>query len=229
LKNYIKQNTGLYNKIVGLRQILRVFYNTKTRSRFFWLLRDGDDRLSLDYPLSENSVVFDVGAYVGTFTDKIINKFNCNVYAFEPLKEYSDQLIIKYKDNPKVKIFNFGLLDEDAITYLSNIDGASSIFNRPEGTLDIEVKMKSFENFIKDNKIGKIDLLYMNIEGSEYQLLEQIIESSLIEKIEHLQVQFHNFVANSKELRMRLRKKLEKTHRCVFNFPFIWERWDKLQ
>ena len=66
----------------------------------------------------------------------------------------------------------------------------------------------------------------MNIEGSEYELLEEIIESGNILKITHLQIQFHNFVENATEQRKNIRNKLKKTHTNIFNFPFIWERWD---
>ena len=108
---------------------------------------------------------------------------------------------------------------------LSNIDSSSSIFIRPEGGLEISVKMKSLSKFLDDNSINNIDLMYMNIEGSEYKLLPHIIKSGKIKNIKYLQIQFHNFVDNSKELRRQIRKDLKKTHRCIFNFPFIWESW----
>ena len=82
--------------------------------------------------------------------------------------------------------------------------------------------------FIEEESIQEIDLLYMNIEGSEYQLLNHIIETGLIQNVKHLQVQFHNYILNSKLERKKIRKKLKKTHYCVFNFPFIWERWDRI-
>ena len=71
MKNYIKNHKQLYIFLLNIREILRVLYNTKTRSRFFWKIRNGDNTLSLDYPLDQNSVIFDVGAYEGNFTKKI--------------------------------------------------------------------------------------------------------------------------------------------------------------
>ena len=92
--------------------MLRIIYNTKRRSRFFWTLRKGDETLSLQYPLDRDSVVFDIGAYTGQFTDKILLKFKCNIYAFEPVKNFVDILKNKFEGNQKVNIFNFGLLDK---------------------------------------------------------------------------------------------------------------------
>lgn len=226
MKNFLKQFKVLYKIFLNIRQILRVVYNTKTRSRFFWNLRDGDNLLSLNYPLNKNSLVFDVGAYKGVFTKKIFKKFKCKVYAFEPLKIYYEELSNYFENNKDdVKIFNFGLLDEDTVLNFSNIDGASSIYPRAEGKLSSRVQMKSFINFVNENHIKKIDLVYMNIEGSEYQLMNQIIETGYISNINFIQIQFHNFVINSKENRKYIRKKLSETHKCIFNFPFVWESW----
>ena len=71
----------------------------------------------------------------------------------------------------------------------------------------------------------KIDLMKINIEGSEYELLEHLIESGCIKKITDIQVQFHNFVPNAPEKRSELHKKLSRTHYMTYNYPWIWENW----
>ncbi len=226
MKKFLKKRKKTYKFLLNTREKVRIIYNTKTRSRFLWNLRKGDDKLSLNYPLNENSVVFDVGAYEGVFTDKIYNFFKCYVFAFEPLESYHNLLSKKFENDKKVKVYNFGLLDEDSFEKLSNIHGASSIFSRDEGELELSVEMRSFSSFVLQNSLEKIDLLYVNIEGSEYRLLNEIIKNGHIKNIKHLQVQFHNFVDGSKHMRQQIRKELKKTHKCIFNFPFIWERWD---
>ena len=50
----------------------------------------------------------------------------------------------------------------------------------------------------------------MNIEGSEYELMNHIIESGFIYKIRFIQIQFHNFVDNAKPLRNEINKKTKK-------------------
>ena len=226
MKKIIKKFPAFHKSLLNGREKLRILYNTKTRSRFLWHLKDGDNTLSLDYPLTEDSIIFDVGAYKGVFTNKINKKYKSKIYAFEPLDNYYNFLVEKFKDDKNIRLFNFGLLDKDSNEFISNIDGASSIYNRKEGKLELKVKMKSMTNFLNDNSISKIDLLYMNIEGSEYRLLSSLIKEGRIKDINHLQIQFHNFIDGSKKMRVDIRKQLKKTHRCVFNFPFIWERWD---
>ena len=167
-----------------------------------------------------------MGANIGLYSCFAAKESNSKVYAFEPIqKEYLnlEKQFKEYKND--IRIYNFGLLDSDEEVYFSNIDGASSIFSRPEGELSIKVKLKSFNNFINENSIEKIDLLYMNIEGSEYRLLREIIDSGYINNIEFLQVQFHNFVDEAKLKRKHLRNELKKTHSNIFNYPFIWEAW----
>jgi len=226
IKKYIKNNYKIYKLLSNTRERLRILYNTKTRSRYIWLLRDGDNKLTLDYPLNEESVVFDIGAYEGNFTEKINNKFRCHIFAFEPIDHSVKVLYKKFKNFPKVNIYSFGLSDKDKTVNISDIGGASSIFKRPEGQPNKSIEVRSFINFVNENEIKQIDLLYMNIEGSEYKLLNDIIDKGFIKYISHIQVQFHNFIPNAKKERKLIRKKLANTHKCNFNYPFIWERWD---
>src|SRR5271157_5669687 len=58
-----------------------------------------------DYPLTPDSVVFDVGGYRGYWTDNLIEHlgFSPNVYVFEPI--FFPQITVR----PKVQVFPFGL------------------------------------------------------------------------------------------------------------------------
>ena len=48
------------------------------------------------------------------------------------------------KDYKNIRHFNIGLLDKDSNEFISNIDGASSIYNRKEGKLELKVKMGKY-------------------------------------------------------------------------------------
>ena len=87
MKSFIKNNKFIYQFLLKFRDILRILYNQKRRSRFFWNLMDGDEKLS-DYKFTNESIIFDVGTYIGSFTEKLLNKFDCYVYAFEPKEKY---------------------------------------------------------------------------------------------------------------------------------------------
>ena len=99
MKKIIKKFPAFHKSLLNGREKLRILYNTKTRSRFLWYLKDGDNTLSLDYPLTEDSIIFDVGAYKGVFTSKINKKYKSKIYAFEPLDNYYNFLVEKFKDD----------------------------------------------------------------------------------------------------------------------------------
>tara|TARA_B100001250_G_scaffold114898_1_gene97337 strand:+ start:208 stop:900 length:693 start_codon:yes stop_codon:yes gene_type:complete len=226
IKKIIKSNLFLYNLLINSRDKLRIIYNQKRRSRFFWNLRDGDNKLSFNYPLSEESIFFDVGGHLGNFSKKIIEKFDCKVYIFEPVEENFKILKNNLKQNEKVKFYEAALLDFDGESYISDLGASSSLYNREEGETGNKVIVKSFNTIVEEENLNSIDLVKMNIEGSEYDLLNHIIDTGNIKIIKHLQIQFHNFVDDAKENRNEIRRKLTLTHVNKFNFPFIWERWD---
>ena len=92
LKKHIKKRKKLYQFLINTRELLRIIYNVKTRSRFLWNLRDGDNKASLSYPIQKESVVFDIGAYKGSLSKKVYKKFQCQLYLFEPLIEEYEYL-----------------------------------------------------------------------------------------------------------------------------------------
>jgi FkbM family methyltransferase len=188
-----------------------------------WFSDGGDLRYRYDYDLNKDSIVFDVGGYEGTFSKKINDDFGCNIFIFEPMKYYHDLILNKFIFDPNIKVHNFGLskLTEDIKIFHSG--DASSIFKESD-SYEI-VTLKNISDFINDNNITKIDLLKINIEGSEYDLLERLIECDKLNIIDNIQVQFHSFVPNCVERRNSIREHLRKTHDETYCYEFVWENW----
>ena len=130
MKSFIKNNKFIYQFLLKFRDILRILYNQKRRSRFFWNLMDGDEKLSLDYKFTNESIIFDVGTYIGSFTEKLLNKFDCYVYAFEPKEKYFNNLLKKFEKNKKVRVYNFALSNFTGNSKISDIGAGSSIVER---------------------------------------------------------------------------------------------------
>ena len=73
-------------------------------------LRAGGDDLLLDFPhLNANSVVWDIGSYLGDFSVEVHDKYGCRCFGFEPQKDAYDKSIQKSKGREKLKFFNYGL------------------------------------------------------------------------------------------------------------------------
>jgi hypothetical protein len=72
-----------------------------------------------------------------------------------------------------------------------------------------------------------IDLMHVNIEGKEYSLLNHILDSGKMGTIKTLLVQFHYDRGREDYIdRQEIQRKLTDTHDIVFNYEFVWERWD---
>lgn len=190
-----------------------------------WFKDKGDETLRLDYPLTTESLVFDLGGYQGDFAADIHGKYGCKVYIFEPVPEFYDKCVKRFSGNPKIRCFNYGLASVDSWMDIGLAENASS-FESPHAKGKTErVEIRSIASCINSLDIKKIDLMKINIEGGEFDVLPALIESKLIENIDNLQVQFHNFIDNAAEKRTALRLSLNHTHVETWNYEFVWENW----
>lgn len=189
-------------------------------------MHDWDNKILVDYPLDENSVVFDVGWYIWVFSDKIISKYNPKIYIFEPIKKYFTILIQKYKNNPNVKVFHFWLGNKNK-EVLINVDWERSSVLEWDNKNTERIIINNFSEIFNQENMKNIDLMSINIEWWEYELLNNIIENGLIYKIEFLQIQFHDFIPNAFSLRKELLDKIIKTHEVLYSFPFVREGFKK--
>jgi FkbM family methyltransferase len=215
-----------------IRRLVRLYKIFILKDKFLlahkkWVKDNGDETLRLDYKLTKNSVVFDIGGYRGDFAESIYEKYNCTVYVFEPVQEYFEFIKKRFDGNGKIKVFNFGLSDIDTLMKISVSESASSIYNESENKE--EIYLKNIMKFITDNNVIKIDLFKINIEGGEFDVLPSIIENGYMSNIADLQIQFHTFVEQSKEKRELIRKDLMKTHILTYDYWFIWENWKKIE
>lgn len=191
-----------------------------------WFETNGDKTLRLDYDLNENSIVFDIGGYKGEFASDIFCKYGCNIYIFEPIVEFYNEIKSKFINNSKVRVFPFGLGMNDSSELISLDENSSSLFRSSENQILIQIK--SINKFIDDNNISNIDLMKINIEGAEYDLLDSLILKNNHLIIQNLQIQFHDFVfAGVKERMVKIQSELAQSHSLTYHYEFVWENWKK--
>ena len=179
--------------------------------------------LMLNYDLNENSLVFDVGGYKGQGASDLFSMYLPTIYIFEPRAEYAQAIEKRFKKNNKIKVFNFGLSNKKSDNYIYFNDDGSTLFLK--NSQKEKVKMESISDFIKNNNINKIDLLKLNIEGGEYEVLDDLINLGLLNIITNLQIQFHNFLPNAKKRMFEIQNKLGKTHHITYQYEFVMENW----
>lgn len=191
-----------------------------------WFADRGDETLRLDYKLDSSSIVFDVGGYIGDYADDIFKKFGCHVFVFEPVPSFFSQCIERFRANQSIRCLNYGLSSKSGWFEII-LNNNQSSFNKADlSGIKQKAEVRSITEVVAELGIEKIDLIKINIEGGEFDLLPAIIDSGLVERIKYIQVQFHNFDSNAADSRSRIRKSLEKTHREMWNYEFLWESWE---
>jgi FkbM family methyltransferase len=208
---------------------VRIKKDLLVTSFYKWQDACGDETLRLDYPISDESLIFDIGGYVGDFSASMHCRYNCSAMLFEPVKEYYQKSALRFKENKKIKVYDFGLSDRTFEAEIDVKDVSSSLHNRllKRNAPKEKIRLVSVADFINDNDIKQIDLMKINIEGGEYCLLEELIQTGLIERIRYVQVQYHLFVPGATEKRVHIQGELEKTHSLMWSYPFIWESWKR--
>ncbi|MFC3616602.1 FkbM family methyltransferase [Lutimaribacter marinistellae] len=182
------------------------------------------DRLFDFSDLPPDATVLDFGGFRGEWTDRILAACpDCTVHVFEPHPDFARQIAEKFAGNSRVHVHDAALAHEDGVLRLSDAGDASSAVAAHEHSF--EARTISASRFFAEAGLTKVGLAKMNIEGGEYELLPALIEAGLIDRIDRLQIQFHLFSPDLKAQRDEIRSHLELTHRCDWNYPFVWEEW----
>lgn len=201
----------------------------------FWG-RYSDHEDTRNWPLTENSVVWDVGGFRGSWTQDIVDKYNPHVHVFEPVSEFYEACVYRFRDNPKVKVHNYGIDDIDRTQTMKKQGQNSSAFRGAEGQQPMpndkvhgtpvseSIALRNVSEVLKEFG-GHVDLVSFNCEGGEYRVLEKLTQSGEITKFTNVQVQFHNFWNTADAWRDTIRQNLSKTHNEKYNYPWTWEGW----
>ncbi|MEQ8256080.1 MAG: FkbM family methyltransferase [Roseovarius confluentis] len=164
-----------------------------------WRRQNGAARLYQYGNLVPGDVVFNLGASRGEWTDAVLDQ------------------------QPAAQMHQLAIGSTTGTMELSDAgDASSSVADHDRA---FQVKTMSVSDFFAHTPVDRIALMKVNIEGSEYDLLPALIETGDITRIDRLQVQFHLLEPDMKALRDDIRARLDKTHHCVWSYPFVWEEW----
>ena len=186
-----------------------------------WFEEENDYFLLRNFDLNPDSLVVDIGCYNSTWLKDMYCKYNCNCIGIEPIQKYYEQGHRLFAGSEKVKLFNYGLtVERDQKMCTMSMFGDASRMDVRENPTDVQlVYAKHFFDSIDRD----IDVLQINIEGYEYQLVPFLMRNNLLNKVKNIQIQFHNFYANSTEEMNIIISGLEYWgFKTKFNYPFIW-------
>jgi FkbM family methyltransferase len=187
----------------------------------YWVADKGDETLSVTHDsLSHDSLVIDMGGYKGEWAQKVFDRYGCNIEIYEPASEFAQDARKRFENhlNTKIKVVECAIGSSDDRANLIMDGLATSIQKNELG----QIQVLSAETILSGRKI---DLLKMNIEGSEYEVFDSLFENDLVRNIDSIFVQFHPIDDESINRYNVIVDRLSNTHNCVFRYPFIWEKW----
>lgn len=161
--------------------------------------------------VNQSSVVYGVGVGKDLSWDLAMTKrFGCRLHAFDPTPR-SLEWIKAQKLPREINFKPWGLAEFDGTLQLHSPPGNFVSYSRiPRNKTEEIIECPVYRLLTIMSKLGhdKIDVLKIDIEGSEYQVIEDLIQTTLFPK--QLLVEFHhNFsdisTAKTKKVLSRLR------------------------
>jgi FkbM family methyltransferase len=141
-----------------------------------------------DMPINNCNNILDLGGNVGLSSIRFSKIYpNANIITYEPsnLAYYYLNKNLKENNISNVKTVNKAVLDYNGLINfdVNTVNCGNNIFNNCD--------TKAFCVTINDVINSKIDLLKMDIEGSEYRILDNLIKNDKIKLIRNMVIEFH--------------------------------------
>ncbi|MDD4251013.1 MAG: FkbM family methyltransferase [Candidatus ainarchaeum sp.] len=121
-------------------------------------------------------IIIDAGANVGYSAIFFARKFkDAKIYAIEPEKSNFEVLIKNTKKYKNIKSFNFALWDKNTKINLieTSFGKCGFVTEKIKSKKSTFVKSLTINKLIKDNNIDVIDILKIDIEGSEKEIFSK--------------------------------------------------------
>ncbi len=141
--------------------------------------------------IKPNSVVIDLGANDGEFSEYTANNFNADVYAIEPVPELFNSI----SASPRIKKFPYCISNSNKLCQLKLPDSqCATLYNKVgQNEKTIIVEGITLKIFLEKNNIIHISLLKVDIEGAEVEMFENL-DDDIFNKIDQITVEFHDFL-----------------------------------
>ena len=197
-----------------------------------FLMRDFSDEL-VNLLNSKKPIIFDVGCFVGNFSRNLKKKLNLknkNFYLFDanPNLKIKD---FKYNNlvfSDKIQKRNFYLneffpssgssLKKDTKNDLKwNYTRKLITLSPNKGFKLLKVKTNTIDNFCKNNKITKIDILKIDVEGSEFEVLKG--SKKILNQTHLIQLEIYQNKKNFSKIEKKITTLLKE-----YNFKKIKEK-----
>ena len=158
--------------------------------------------------------ILDIGGCIGTFSLHFANMLHhkdLKIYTFEPVRSSYDILVSNIKINnfeKYIEPFNFGFNNKKGSVIMGvpierekeNNMGLYRIESVDESPVCNKVvcEMERLSSFIKNKKIQKIDIMKIDVEGSEINILKD--SSDVLKKVEYIHIEINRNFKGSNDI-----------------------------
>lgn len=171
----------------------------------------------------EKTIIFDVGANIGSYTETVksvatSSNIALEVHLFEPTQSCFSGLKKLFEEEGNIVLNNFGLSDEKGkrtIYYDFEKSGLASLYNRNLDAYGLalnnqeEIKLETLNNYITSKKITHIKLLKIDIEGHELSALIGMDKFLSADFVDYIQFEYGGANLDSRTNLMQIYELLE--------------------
>jgi len=204
IKNFILKITGQVSHLKKTIKCKHVWYGNTYGG--FYLFPDLLDKDSIVYS-------FGIGEDI-SFDNAVIQSHDSHVFGFDPTPK-SINWIGNQKMHKKFHFYEYGISSKSEFVdfYLPKITehvSGSIIMQENVDTMNkVNVEMKSLEDIASALGHQHIDVLKMDIEGSEYDVIDNILSTGI--SIHQILIEFHDrFFEDGKEKTKRAIKEMQR-------------------
>lgn len=207
-----------------VRSMLELHYYRPTILSFLQVAGETPDLLER-CDVAPGEAVLDVGAYRGEWASAIAERYDAEVYAFEPVPGAYRHLARRAEAQPRIHPFEVGLGDHDHDATFA-MDGPGSAASEAAGAFgNRTVRLRDVATVLDELGLDEVAWLKVNIEGGEYDLFDRLLATGWLHRVRVVSVQFHEWLPKAHRRRLAIRRGLRATHEEVWNYPWVWEVW----
>ncbi len=233
----VNQNKNIENRLTRLESFVRELSNTTSDPNGLAML-DLKMRLAevpeeykhLFYNMPDNAKCFDCGANVGLVSD-IFLFLGGNVVAFEANPYACNFLRKKYRNSKNMRLICAAVSNKNGSAEISinpdhNFDQGASISRQDIEPRGIERRFATIPTVrlseILNEESDEIYLLKLDIEGSEFDVVADIIETGAYKNIKHIVVETHSRFFPDGDYKLEKLKQLIKDNQ-ITNINLEWK------